>query len=164
MLLRLPVPLAVGRLVAPPNILGTTVALERRGVVVDSGRAREYNKVLRVTNVEVSMATVTISQRPGLNAEAAMKAFSGHFAGKYQVYKTGFLGRDFVVKKSGWTGVGVKLKQKNEGTEFVFTAMMPNVILNLLFGSIVAMLILRPSWKALEAEVRGFIENADDFR
>lgn len=110
------------------------------------------------------MAVVTVPHKPALTAQEAEKVFRSHFGGKYDVYKTSFLGRDFVVKKSGWTGVGVKLKQESARTDLVFTPLMPNALFNLLFGSLIAMLFLRPSWKALEDEVRVFIENAVDFR
>ena len=110
------------------------------------------------------MATITIGHHPELTAERALEVFSSHFADKYEVYMTKLLGRDFAMKKSGWTAVGVKLRQDKEETKFVFTAFMPSMIFQLLFGGLIAMLFLRPSWKALEEEVRVFIENAADFR
>ncbi len=110
------------------------------------------------------MAVIKIAHHPDLMPERAMQVFDGHFSRKYEVYKTAFPGRDFVVKKSGWTGVGVKLEQDKDGTSFVFSPLMPNVIFNMLFGNLIAILLLRSSWKALEKEVRVFIENAADFR
>lgn len=110
------------------------------------------------------MATVTVAHHPELTVEGAMEVFRSHFAGRYDVYKTAFLKRDFVVKKSGWTGVGVKLQQEANATTFVFTPLMPSMILQLLAGGLISYLFLRPSWKALEDEVRSFIENAADFR
>ena len=124
------------------------------------------------------MATVPIAHHPELTAEAAMKAFGGHFAGKYQVYKSGsaskgFLanwvgiassGNGFVVKKSNWTGVRVEIKQRAEHTDFELTFLMPNVTFQLLFGHPLVQLFLRRNWKPLEAEVQVFIENAAQFR
>ena len=46
----------------------------------------------------------------------------------------------------------------------VFTAMMPSVILNIFFGGVIAYFFLRPSWQALENDVREFIETAGDFK
>ena len=110
------------------------------------------------------MAVIKTAHHPELTPERVIRVFDGHFAGKYEVYKTRFAGRDFVVKKSDWTGVGVKLKQDSEGTSFVFSGLMPNIILNMLVGGLIAVLFLRPRWKALEEEVRVFIENAAEFR
>ena len=110
------------------------------------------------------MAVVTVAHQPELTPEKVMDVFSRHFPQEFEVYKTGFFGRDFVVKKNGWTGVGVKLKQDTNGTSFVFTALMPNVLLNLLFGGLLSFVLLRASWKGLERDVREFIENAPDFK
>ena len=110
------------------------------------------------------MATVTVTHHPELTVESAMEVFRSHFSGKYDVYKTAYLRRDFVVKKSGWTGVGVKLQQEQNATTFVFTPIMPSFILQMLAGGLISYLFLRSGWKALEDEVRLFIENAAEFR
>ncbi len=112
------------------------------------------------------MATITVAHKPDLTAERAMDAFRTHFADKYKVYETRFWkrGRDFIVEKSGWTGVGIKLKQESDATTFVFTPIMPSMILQLSFGGLIAMLFLRPGHKAMEDEVRTFIDNAAAFR
>jgi len=89
------------------------------------------------------MATITIAHKPELTAERAMEAFERHFAGKYQVYKTRIWNRHFIVKKSGWTGVGVRVKQEEKGTTLVFSAMMPNLLLQGMFGGLIAYAFLR---------------------
>ena len=110
------------------------------------------------------MATVSIPARPDLTAEEAQQAFAQHFAGTYEVYATKMRNRNFIVKKSNWSGVGVKVKQEDDKTTFVFTALMPNVILQALFGGLFSYLILRGEWKTLEAEVAQFIETAPAFQ
>ncbi|PKB72489.1 MAG: hypothetical protein BZY87_00100 [SAR202 cluster bacterium Io17-Chloro-G6] len=110
------------------------------------------------------MAIVRVAHRPNLSPERAMYAFNRNFHREYKIYKSGVLMRDFVVKKNAWTGVGVKLKQEDNGTSFVFTAMMPSIILNILFGGVIAFLFLRPSWRAMERDVGAFIESAADFK
>jgi hypothetical protein len=104
------------------------------------------------------MALVSIGHRPDLTPEQAQAAFERHFAGKYKVYPTKARLRDFIVKKTDWAGVGVRLKQEKTGTVFVFTAMMPNLLLQALFGGAIAYLLLRSTWKELENEVRACIE------
>jgi len=111
------------------------------------------------------MATITIRHRPDLTPKEAEEVFRDHFAGKYEVYPTSIRTRDFVIKKSEWSGVGVRVKQeKDDAATFVFTAMMPNVILNGLFGGLIAYLFLRKEWKALEAEVSDVIDSANALR
>ena len=110
------------------------------------------------------MAIVKVAHRPNLTPERAMFAFERHFHREYKVQKSGVMLRDFVVRKNSWTGVGVQLKQDGGETFFVFTAMMPSVILNIFFGGVIAYFFLRPSWQALENDVRKFIETAGDFK
>jgi len=110
------------------------------------------------------MATMTIGYLPELTKEQAREIFARGFAGKYEVMNTPVMRRDFVVKKSGWAGVGVKLKQESDKTTFVYTALMPNLLLQIIFGGLASYLFLRSSWKALEQEVSEFIAAAPEFR
>ena len=116
------------------------------------------------------MVTVTVNHNPDLTADQAMELFRSHFAGRYEVSKTSLLARDFVLKKTGWTGVGVRLRQDSNTTSFVFTAMSPGTIARVLpvlflgIGALILLLTLRPAWKAMEEEVRTFIESSADFK
>jgi hypothetical protein len=110
------------------------------------------------------MAIVNIGNQPELTAEQAREVFAEHFAGKYEIVRSNAMRRNFIVKKSGWSGVGVRLKQEKTGTSFVFTGIMPNMLLQLLFGGVASYLFLRPSWKELEAEVTEFIQSAPEFQ
>lgn len=93
-----------------------------------------------------------------------MKIFQKHFTGKYEVYMTKLLGTDFVVKKSAWVGVAVKLKQKAAKTSFVFNYLIPSALIRVLFAGLITVLILRSSLKTMENEVRSFIEGAAEFK
>lgn len=109
------------------------------------------------------MAIVTIPHNPQLTKEQALEAFQRRFAGTYDIYPTKQRNRDFIVKKSNWSGVGVRVKQEADKTSFVFTPMMPNLMLQILFGGVFSYLILRSEWKRLEADVAEFIETASEF-
>ena len=110
------------------------------------------------------MAIISIGSKPDLTKDQTREIFARHFEGKYEIVRSNAMKRDFIVKKSGWAGVGVRLKQEKTGTSFVFTGLIPNVALQVLFGGLVAYLFLRPSWKALEAEIAQFIETAPEFQ
>ena len=114
------------------------------------------------------MAEVTVGHYPEWTVKSAMEVFRRHFAGKYDVYEfpsswlMGQLGRrrDFIVKKSGWTAVGVRLKQEPNATSFVFTPYVPSVTCQFLWflgGLLPGYVLLRPGWQALEDEVRSFL-------
>jgi hypothetical protein len=110
------------------------------------------------------MATMPIGYLPELTKEQAREIFAQGFAGKYEIINTPVLRRDFVVKKSGWAGVGVKLQQDSDKTTFVYTGMMPNFLLQALFGGLASYMFLRKSWRAMEQEVAEFIATAPEFR
>jgi hypothetical protein len=110
------------------------------------------------------MAIINIGSRPDLTPDQAREVFAQHFAGKYEVVTSNALNRQFIIRKSGWAGVGVRLKQEKTGTSFVFTGLIPNVALQVMFGGAIAYLFLRSSWKELEAEIAQFIENEPSFQ
>ncbi len=111
------------------------------------------------------MAVVTVGHHPELTAEEAMKVFQRHFTGKYVVYKAKLLLRsDFIVKKSAWVGVSVRLKQEKSKTSFVFISLVPSALLRGFFSGLIQMLILRKSYQAMENEVKSFIESAEEFK
>jgi hypothetical protein len=99
------------------------------------------------------MAIEEIGFRPELTKEQAMEAFARYFDGRYQIEKSSAFKRDFIVRKSGWVGVGVRLKQETDGTSFVFTGLIPNTTYAVLFSGVASYLFLRPRWRQLEAEV-----------
>lgn len=113
------------------------------------------------------MAKIRVAHHPELTIEREIEVFKRHFGMKYQVYginPTGrSRGRDLIVKKSRWTAVGVKLKQRQGETSFEFTAFTPSSLFGGIIGILISYLIMRPSWKAMEKEVAHFIRNAADF-
>lgn len=117
------------------------------------------------------MTVLTVGHHPELTAEEAMRAFQRHFAGQYEVYKVWWENRDFAVKKSAWLGISVKLKQETGKTSFVFTYFPPSLSLNLLvglsagvLGTLLRMLFLHSRFKAVENEVKAFIESGEEFK
>ena len=111
------------------------------------------------------MATISIGQRPDLTKEKVREIFAHRFAGECEVIHSTAINRDFILKKNAWTGVGVRLKQEKDGAStFVFTALMPNVLLQTLFGGLFAVLLLRKGWKDMEMEVAGFIRLEPEFQ
>jgi hypothetical protein len=110
------------------------------------------------------MATLSIGYRPELTKEQAQEVFARGFAGKYEVVQAQVMRRDFLLKKSGWAGVGVRLQQDKDQTVFVFTGMMPNLLLQAIFGGLASYLFLRSTWKELEQEVSEFIATAPEFQ
>jgi ribosomal protein L40E len=116
---------------------------------------------------EVMMAKLEIPYQPALTADDVMDIFRRHFAGKYEIRNDPGVARQFLVKKSAWSAVLVRLKHEKGTTSIHFVANVPPGIGRLLSTGLVpylvAWLILRAEWNVMEAEVRSFIENAPEF-
>jgi hypothetical protein len=105
---------------------------------------------------EGSMATLTVGKRPELTKEQAIEDFKEGFS-DCKVYPTRVVMRDFIIERSMVTGVGVQLKQDAEGTTFVYTGMIPNVLVRS-FGGLIIWLLFRGGTK-MEDEVAAFIQS-----
>jgi hypothetical protein len=109
------------------------------------------------------MAKIVINKE--ISKEAVLAVFQKFFAGRYEVYASGLIGIDFAVKKSGWTGCGVRVKPKGGQTTIVYNAFAPSALVRVLAMGLIPILILwLTSWKAMTAEVKGFLESAPELR
>ena len=107
------------------------------------------------------MPKLQIRHDPEMTPEQVMQAFQDQFQGKYEVYPTKLIGVDFVVKKSPWTGVAVRLLQKGDRTLLRFNAITPSTLRRAFFAGLIPYLILHlTSWKGITSEVRAFIEGS----
>ena len=117
------------------------------------------------------MATITVGQH--LTAKRALELFRRRFVAKYVVEEKRGISQDFLVRKSNWLAVRVKLRQGQVGgTTFFFSGYTPSFWHRLLpllgvflgipgiLGAYLAMfLALRPSRKDMEQEIAQFIES-----
>ena len=109
------------------------------------------------------MPKTIIHHNPELLKEKVMEMFQNHFSGKYEVYKSNLIGADFVVKKSGWTGVSVRLVQKKDKTMLVYAAFAPSAAVRILLMGLIPMLVCYATvWKDIQKEVKEFIESNSD--
>ncbi|MBN2532421.1 MAG: hypothetical protein JXB88_05990 [Spirochaetales bacterium] len=105
-----------------------------------------------------------ISHKPELSKERLFEIFQNHFSGKYEVYESRLLGTDFVVKKSAWTGVSVRLIQKKDKTMIYYSAFAPSAAVRIFFMGLIPMLICYATvWKEIQNEIKEFIESAQEF-
>lgn len=106
------------------------------------------------------MAKTTIESIPSLTKEKLTNILSVYGKPKgYEVGASSLIGADVFVKKSGWTGVTIKMKQKADGTTFKVYGYAPSMAVRLLIYGVITILILRPKWKQLENEIVSFIES-----
>ena len=111
------------------------------------------------------MPVITLDNRPDLTIEKVLKIFEGSVGGKYKVYATKLLGADIVIKKSGWTGVALKIVQKEGKTTIKYWAMSPSAFVRMLGLGLIPLLILYfSSWKKMQNEIKNFLETSPDFK
>jgi hypothetical protein len=111
------------------------------------------------------MAKMIVKHDPTLTPDRAMGIFSAHFSQKYELYMTKLIGADFVLKKSGWSGVSFKILQRPGQTIIRFGTFSPSAFVRILQLGLIPVLILYfVSWKKLEKEVKDFILNAPEFK
>ena len=100
------------------------------------------------------MAKIEINHDPGLTKEKLLEIFQKQFEGKYEVFPTkSMINRDFIVKKSGRSGVFVKLKQESNKTVVVFNKDCPS-----LFWRAIPILRIMGG-KDVKADVESFLQS-----
>ena len=125
------------------------------------------------------MAAITVAHHPELTPEGALEVFRRHLDDRYDVHApSGFekwlSGRPhLVVRKTRWAAVAIWLRQnqKKNTTSFRFSGMIPPIALlgavfavaGILITYLSAWLLLRASWRAIEADIALVIESASEF-
>jgi hypothetical protein len=110
------------------------------------------------------MVKVIIRHDPSLTKDKVLELLQGYFGGRYEVYATKLLGMDLVIKKSGSTGISLKLVQKSEETYFRFGAFAPSPAFRLLLYGVIPYFFLRRRWREMEAEIKSYIESDPAFK
>ena len=105
------------------------------------------------------MAVLSVGHKPDLTKEQAKGIFAKHFEGKYTVEDFPGPFRDFVVVKSPFVGVALKLEQTGSETKFVYSGVAPKLWARLLLGGLLGILF----WSGLTNEVRDFMEKGPEF-
>ena len=74
-----------------------------------------------------------------------------------EVYKTALIGADLILKRSGWTGVAIKIKQGPASTEILFSPFSPSLLVRLLAMGLITIIILQNgSWKRMIADFKSY--------
>ena len=82
----------------------------------------------------------------------------------FEVYKSALFGVDVVLKKSGFTGIGLKIKQNNGATEIVYNAFAPSAFVRVMFmGAIPILIVNSTSWKPLLRIFEQYVQGSPFF-
>lgn len=108
------------------------------------------------------MAKIILKHNPDLTKETLKGELAKIFESKgYEVGFSKLIGAQIYVKKSGWVGATVSLKQKADSTVVRANGYAPSTGVRLLMYGIITILILMPKWNALVREIREELEKAD---
>ncbi len=111
------------------------------------------------------MPKEVIPKKPELTPEKAYEIFSSKFGSKYEVYMSKLPRLDFAMKKSAWSGIAVKIVQKEDKTIIRYGAFAPSAFVRMLQLGLIPLLVLWfTSWKDMQNEVKEFIESDPAFR
>jgi hypothetical protein len=110
------------------------------------------------------MAKKELLNRTDLTKEKVFEIFKKHLGSKYELYETKLVGADFVIKKTGWTGISVRTKHKNNNAIVVFNGFCPSAGARILCSGLIPLLILHyTKWKVLVAEITELLDTAPEF-
>ncbi|MBN1639100.1 MAG: hypothetical protein JW866_09040 [Ignavibacteriales bacterium] len=111
------------------------------------------------------MPKLEFINRPDITVEKLHELLSKNFEEKYQSYMSKLPAVDFALKKSNWTGVAFKLKDKGDKKILVYNAFSPSAAVRLLALGIIPLLIMNSvSWKPMLTEVTNFLNSCNELK
>jgi len=107
------------------------------------------------------LAVVTIAHKPELTKEEAKAIFARHFQDRYQIEdcKWPLVGRDFMLVKNAFVGVGIGLQQSPKETKFAYGGLSPRT-----WARLLSPLFILLFWNGPTSEVTEFIKSAPEFK
>jgi len=108
------------------------------------------------------MSQLVLKHDPSLTKEKLEQILSAHFTPKgLEVGLSSLIGADIYIRKSGWTGVTIKIKQKSDSTFLRIGGYAPSPGVRVLLYGLILYIILAPKWKALDKEVSDYISSTE---
>ena len=106
-----------------------------------------------------SRGKVILPPSPDLTVDAVLQELTQFTQAKsYDIYKTALIGSDLVVKRSGWTGIAVKIKHSARDTVILFNPFAPSALVRVLAMGLIPILVLYfTSWKEVLGEFKTFV-------
>ena len=99
-----------------------------------------------------SRGKITLGPSPHITPESLAHELGQAWAPRgFNIYKSSLFGVDVVLKKSGWTGIALKIKQTPTGaTEIIYNPFMPSALVRIMAMGLIPVLIVNSSsWQPL---------------
>ena len=102
---------------------------------------------------------------PHITPDALLQELTQYWgANGFTVYKSALVGLDVAIKKSGWSGIAIKIKQDGTGTVLAYNAFSPSAMVRLLALGLIPLLILNAkSWKPLLRDFEQYVQGSPFF-
>jgi hypothetical protein len=108
------------------------------------------------------MAKVILKQNPSLTKEKLKEILAAHYGPLgYEVDFSKLIGADIYIKKNGWVGVTIKLKQTTNSTFLRMGGYAPSLAVRLLLYGLITFIILAPKWNWFVKEVSNFVTSEE---
>jgi hypothetical protein len=108
---------------------------------------------------------VILPPSPDLTVDAVQAEMTRFGQGKYEVYKTALIGADLVIKRSGWTGLALKIKHSSNETAILYNPLAPSALVRIFMMGFIPLLILWfTSWKELIGEFKAYVSSSQMFQ
>jgi len=105
------------------------------------------------------MGKLILGHNPDLTREKLLGIIEPQLKEKgYEVGASSLIGSDLYVKKTGWVGATIKIRQKNDSTIILTRGYSPSVAVRILAYGLITILILNPKWNKLIAEIEEIIK------
>ena len=108
-----------------------------------------------------SRGKITLPSSPHVTPDSLLQEMQQYWSNQgCEVYKTALIGADLVLKRSGWTGIAIKIKQGGQ-TEILFNPFSPSVLVRLFAMGLIPVLILQAgAWKTMIADFKNYVQSS----
>lgn len=108
----------------------------------------------------------TLPPSPHITVETLIQDLQAYWGPRgFEVYKTALIGADLVLKKSGWTGIAIKIAHGPQSTILRFNPFAPSALVRIFAMGLIPLLIAYyNAWKPLLAEFRVYLEQSPFLR
>ena len=107
-----------------------------------------------------SRGAATLPPSPHITIETLIQDLQAYWGPRgFEVYKTALIGADIVLKKSGWTGIAIKIAHGPQSTILRFNPFAPSALVRIMAMGLIPLLIAYyNAWKPLLGEFRQYLE------
>jgi hypothetical protein len=112
-----------------------------------------------------SRGKISLGPAPHITPDSLLQELTSVWAPQgFTVYKSALVGVDVTLKKTGWTGVALKIKPNNGNVDIAYNAFMPSAFARLLGMGLIPILIINANaWKPLLRRFEQYVQGSNYF-